>query len=263
MEKQSKFNNLSLNIKLSKFRGYNSPVDIFTFQRDFEKLYLKSTPKSMLSDLLKNNFLEDPALSLVKSVNDIAEIWIRLKQAYGDSKIMLSKKLAEINNIDVLWKVKTPAKIVEGLSKVINLMKDLMELSKFHNMENKLYNGDAIEKIYKLLGDSRVTRWLSSSCDENLEDAELWNKLVEFLEKDVRVQQQKALLQESTSHCQSKNSKHPQSQSHHNGSGNLTPATCYICGNTNHTATNGPRGTKVIQYFACKKFVKMNPSERF
>ena len=92
LEKQSKFNNLLLNIKLSKFRGYNLPVDIFTFQRDFEKLYLKSTPKSMLSDLLKNNFLEDPALSLVKSVNDIAEIWIRLKQAYGDSKIMLSKK---------------------------------------------------------------------------------------------------------------------------------------------------------------------------
>ena len=227
LEKQSKFNNLSLNIKLSKFRGYNSPVDIFTFQRDLEKLYLKSTPKSMLSDLLKNNFLEDPALSLVKSVNDIAEIWIRLKQAYGDSKIMLSKKLAEINNIDVLWKVKTPAKIVEGLSKVINLMKDLMELSKFHNIENKLYNGDAIEKIYKLLGDSRVTRWLSSSCDENLEDAELWNKLIKFLEKDVRVQQQKALLQESTSHRQSKDSKHPQSQSHHSGSGNLTPATCH------------------------------------
>ena len=147
LEKQSKFNSLSLNIKLSKFRGYNSHVDIFTFQRDFEKLYLKSTPKSMLSDLLKNNFLEDPALSLVTSVNDIAEIWIRLKQAYGDSKIMLSKKIAEINNIDVLWKIKTPAKIVEGLSKVINLMKDLMELSKFHNIENKLYNGDAIEKI--------------------------------------------------------------------------------------------------------------------
>ena len=140
----------------SKFRGYNSPVDIFTFQRDFEKLYLKSTPKSMLSDLLKNSFLEDPALSLVKSVNDIAEIWIRLKQTYGDSEIMLSKKLAEINNIDVLWKVKTPAKIVEGLSKIINLMKDLMELSKFRNIENRLYNGDVIEKIYKLLGDSRV-----------------------------------------------------------------------------------------------------------
>ena len=91
LEKQSKFNNVSLNIKLSKFRGYNSPVDTSTFQKDFEKLYLKSTPKSMLSDLLKNNFPEDPALSLVKSVNDIAEIWIRLNQVYGDSKIMLSK----------------------------------------------------------------------------------------------------------------------------------------------------------------------------
>ena len=42
-------------------------MDIFTFQSTFEKLYEKRTPKTMLPDLLINNYLEDPALSLVKS----------------------------------------------------------------------------------------------------------------------------------------------------------------------------------------------------
>ena len=56
-----------LNIKLPKFKGYDSARDIFTFQSIFEKLYEKRTPRKMLPDLLINDYLEDPALSLVKS----------------------------------------------------------------------------------------------------------------------------------------------------------------------------------------------------
>ena len=42
---------------------------------------------------------------------------------------MLTNKLTEIKNIDGLRKIKNSIKIVKGLSKVINLMKDLVELS--------------------------------------------------------------------------------------------------------------------------------------
>ena len=69
----------------------------------------------MLPDLLINNYLEDPALSLVKSVKDISEIWDRLKLAYGDPKSMLKKKLCEINKFTALWKIKEPEKPMEGL----------------------------------------------------------------------------------------------------------------------------------------------------
>ena len=34
-----------LNIKLPKFKGYDSAMDIFTFQLTFEKLYEKRTPR--------------------------------------------------------------------------------------------------------------------------------------------------------------------------------------------------------------------------
>ena len=154
------FNKSNLNIKLPKFKGYKSCIDVYTFQSDFEKLHSKGTPRDLLSDLLKNNYLENPGLLLVKDVKYIDDIWIRLKEAYGNCKIMLTKKLAEINNIEGLWRYKDPEKTIDGLSKTINLMKDLICLSKQHSIENKLYRGDGLEKILGLMGESRINRWL-------------------------------------------------------------------------------------------------------
>ena len=74
VDKDLKFNKSQLNIKLERFTGYDSKSDIYTFQSDFEKIHLQSTPTRLLPDLLKNNFLADPALTLVKSLNDIASI---------------------------------------------------------------------------------------------------------------------------------------------------------------------------------------------
>ena len=98
-----------MNIKLPKYKGYGSTLDIYAFQNTFEKIHLKSTPKSLLPDLLKNNFLEPPALNLVSNVTDIDEIWSRLKLPGGDSKIMLNKKLSEVNKFELLWKMKDSA----------------------------------------------------------------------------------------------------------------------------------------------------------
>ena len=45
-----------LNIKLLKFKGYDSPMDIFTFLSAFDKLYEKRTPRTMLPELLISNY---------------------------------------------------------------------------------------------------------------------------------------------------------------------------------------------------------------
>ena len=117
IHKKEGFKTSLLNIKLSKFSGYNSPTDIYTFQSEFEKIYLYSTPSELLPDLLKNNPLTDPALSLVKSVEKIEEIWKRLKQAYGSSKILLQKKLGNLNDLESLNRSKDPEKVGFGLAK--------------------------------------------------------------------------------------------------------------------------------------------------
>ena len=59
--KQKLFDESNLNIKLEMFSGNNDEVDFYTFKSDFSKIYNKSTPKELLPDLLKNNFLKDPA----------------------------------------------------------------------------------------------------------------------------------------------------------------------------------------------------------
>ena len=77
-------------------------------------------------------------------------------------------------------------------------MKDLQHLASEHHIESKLYSGDGLERIYQLLGDNQVTRWLSKLCEETYDDHEQWMKLIEFLEKDLKVQQQRMLIQEKS-----------------------------------------------------------------
>ena len=272
LEKHNLFKEANLNIKLCKFKGYGSDIDIYTFQTDFEKLYSRTTPKHLKPDLLKNNFLQEPALSLVKYVDNIDEIWKRLKMAYGDPKTLLSRKLSQLNNYESLWKIRDPEKIADGLSKVIAVMKDLLQLSKKHSIENKLFNGDALERIFKLLGDFRTTRWLTNICDETFDDEQYWIKLVEFLEKELRVQQQKLLFK--TKHEDSKDKSLTGSKSNERGAKRFTAhvisnqndetnSTCSICGESDHVHTIGPGGMKLVQYFACKRFVNMTPEQRF
>ena len=127
--KEESFKTSNLNIKLQKFRGYESSADIYTFRSEFEKVYSRSTPRRILPDVLKNNFLEDPALSLVKSLDNINEIWKRLITTYGDPKMMLNKKMSTLTNFTPLWKTSNPEKTSDALIKTINLIKDLMNLA--------------------------------------------------------------------------------------------------------------------------------------
>ena len=195
LSKKESFKTSNLNIKLQKFTGYESSADICTFRSEFEKVYSRSTPRRVLPDVLKNNFLEDPALSLVKSLDNINEIWKRLITTYGDPKMMLHKKMSTLTNFTPLWKTSNPEKTSDALIKIINLIKDLMNLAEKHNIKEKLYNGDGLERIYSLLGDSRLIRWLTKSSEEELEGEEQWSKLIEFPEKEARVHQQRSLIQ--------------------------------------------------------------------
>eukprot|EP00794_Sanderia_malayensis_P001140 gene1140-500_t len=124
--KHKSFNEMKLNIDLKKFSGYDSAIDIYSFKSNFEKLHLRNTPKKLLADLLTNNYLSDPALSLVKDVSEIDVIWDRLKQAYGNSKILLTKKLSQVNKFETISKMKDPSKIMASITQLINTIKDLV-----------------------------------------------------------------------------------------------------------------------------------------
>ena len=82
--------------------------------------------------------MKGSALSLVLQVQEIDDIWARLKAAYGNPKLLLKKKITEISRISQLWKLKDPDKLVEALSWIINTMKDLQWLASEHGIESTL-----------------------------------------------------------------------------------------------------------------------------
>ena len=191
-----------------------------------------------------------------------------IKKAYGDTKIMLSKKLTELENLEPIWKIKSPVKIAESLTKIISTIKDLIQLSYRHNIEHKVYNSDALDKIYKLMGDGRMTKWLSSIYDEDIEGEVLWKRLMVFLEKDFSIQQQKIIINESNKSKDQKQQDLPQIYTHYNCKSSVKSSSsnglkCHICGKEDHVPTAGRGGIKLIQYFTCKQFVKMTPADRF
>ena len=101
--------------------------------------------------------------------------------------MMLSKRLSQLENVEIIWRIKSPGKIAEGLTETISTIKDLNQLSHRRNNENKSYNSDSMEKIYKINGDGRVTIFLMNIYDEDLEEAVLWKRLIAFLETDLNI----------------------------------------------------------------------------
>ena len=291
IKKKENFKKSKLSIKLPKFSGYDSSTDIYTFQTDFEKIHLADTPSDIVPDLLKNNYLADPALSLVKSVEDINEIWKRLKQAYGNPKILLQKKLRELNNFDTASHRKDYTKTELWMSKIIMVMKDLSKLATDHKIESLLYNGDGLDRLMKIIGEGRVTRWLAKEVDEadlsSTEDTDVdfeeeskksWQSLTKFLEMELKVLQKKSLVfsnpsEKEKSQPKTRDEKHDGGKVHQVGelfqtSGGTnasvsSPMPCVICSSTNHEATMGPKKSKLVQYFACDVFVAMSVADRF
>ena len=188
--KLKSFNQSKLNIQLSKFKGYTSCLDIYSFKRDFDKLHEKSVPTCLMADVLKNNYLEGAALNTktmyLRFGNDS-------KQLMATSNFYFQTNF-ELSNLDKLWKLKDSTIISESLSKVINVIKDLMNLAETHNIEPRLYHGDGVNQIYKPIGNKQTTQWLHIIEEEMPEGKELWIRLLKFLERELRIQQQKQLI---------------------------------------------------------------------
>ena len=264
IDKLETFNKSKLNIKLQTFTGYDSSIDIYTFIEEFKKLYSEA-PQSLQAKLLKNNHLGGQALSLVQSIDTISEAWERLKSVFGDRQILLQHKLSELYNINET-KSRDSMKVIDFLSKVTNTMRDLMHLASTHNIEDDLYHSNALHEVVQMLGEHRMMRWLTVSCETPKTGKFKWKQLIEFLDKEMKVHQQKAVIQKCTSNKQPDGIKpavKPKRSTFNSYTKPPDPTVCQICGATNHVQTNGPRGTKLVQYFACKVFVDMTPEERY
>ena len=106
--------------------------------------------------------------------------------------MMLSRKLQTLFKVDI--KSRDPQKLVIALSKYTNTIREVMLLAHQYRIEENLYYGDSLQKIYQQLGDSRLTRFLSSIADEEPTVRKTWEKLLTFLEKEEKLNQQKIVI---------------------------------------------------------------------
>ena len=293
LTKEKSFETSTLKINLPKFSGYDSTIDVYTFQEKFEKIHKSKTPKRLMPELLKNNYLEGSALEFVKRHEDIDEIWKSLKLSFGDPRMMMMKKVQELEAVPSLWRVKDSEKAKDSLSKVVNLIDELMKLAVDHRIEDNLYYGDAIYSIYKVIGDNRVSKFLDDTYEDELKGKHLWQELVKYLEKEIKIHTEKAMIhrnieqkrQDKDNKDNKNDPKGGRIHQNNNGSGGNNPnfggngspssngdngktnkrdqTNCSLCGKDDHVSTKGPYGMKLIQYFSCEKFASTTPGQRF
>ena len=163
---EEKLKSKDLSIDLPKFSGYESKLDIYSFRSQFEKFVQPSKQRQYWVDVLKRSYLSGPALTLVDTVEGIDEVWEKLTTAYGNMKLLLQKKISNLDKVENLDKVKGDEKLGNAISKIINTMTELSTLAEKYNLNYKLYVGGGLEKILSLLGNDRERRFIKSSLEK-------------------------------------------------------------------------------------------------
>ena len=124
-----------MRVNIPKYHGYGSSLDFYTFKSEFEKLISPYIQGKLLLEYLKNNFLKAQAFEIVKGIDQIEEIWERLKTSFGNVVIMLNDKLSEVVINGPVWKVKNEEKLIQQITQLINGMKEINNLVEKHNIE--------------------------------------------------------------------------------------------------------------------------------
>ena len=260
-------NAASLKIELPKFSGYDSDMDFYTFKSEFQKLIEPQVKKQLLSDYLKRNYLTGSAFTLVEKESDYSQIWQKLLDSFGNARLLLQNKLSGLEKLG-LWKVKDDENIRDILAKIVNTMVDLSSLATEHKIEGQLYEGGGLEKVFSLLGDRRHRDFRSKNLDSSLEKKEEWEKLHDFLKKEL-ILRDKLILDAKNARLIGVELK-PSRQKDDGGkrsSGGaahvVSSEICHFCGLGQHATVTTSKGKTIIPYYLCEIFVALSPSERY
>ena len=278
---EEKLKNIStLEINLEKFQGYDSKIDIYSFRADFEKLIQPKHQKRFWIDVLKKNYLTGPALTLVDKVEKIEDVWKKLIEAYGNVKLLLQTKMNGVDKLAGLDNIEGDEKIANVLAKIINIMTELSALAEKFHLENKLYIGGGLEKMFSVIGENRERRFLTKSIENssssstsslsspNSGDSELeaekatWERLKAFLQKELNVREALILNQKSKDCLGVKTVVRKQRPLSQNAYTDGAKIPCYICGETDHVVSTGRNGRTTVDYFSCPIFASLSCENR-
>ena len=86
---------------------------------------------------------------------------------------------------------------LQALAKLSYAMTDLSNLAKKYDIELDLYHITSLNLVFDLIGDFRKRKFITETVEESLSKREKWAKLIEFLDKEIRILEETYLSEEN------------------------------------------------------------------
>ena len=254
----------STKMNFGKFSGdLSKGDDFYTFKSKFLKAYVNH-PKDVQVDALKNNHLEGLAKEFVGSLENIDEIWERLKMNFGNTEVMLKFHFGKINKMGLMRTFKSYDVKKTYVQTLINSMKDVIDLAKEHNLIGDVVYGPQLGKVVGLLENHYQNDWYKILSEENVEKPQRWERMIAFLNSKLNILQLRvaeAELNDSPSPGSSGFDKSKDTSTKGKGGGlnglqkvNVAKELCTLCDNV-HTNPN-------TNFVNCKRFLLMSCKNR-
>ena len=252
-------------IDIGKFSGlFEKGDDFYTFKSKFLKAY-KNHPKDLKVEWLKNNHLDGKAKECVGSLENIEEIWSRLKANFGNTEQLLMYYFSKINKMGHLSRQKTFSAKKHYVQSLINAMNDVSNLATEHDLLGELHYGPQLGKIVLLLENYLQTGWYTTTNKENVLKRNRWLRMITYLEEQLSIIQTRVFevgsadFQASSSNDPNQRNRDPFDKLPRNEKKaqylvGFVNELCNLCEEKHPNANRG--------FVQCKKFLLMSPKQR-
>ena len=237
---------------IGKFSGsLEKGTDFYTFKSKFLKAYARF-PRAIVVERLTNNHLEGRAKECVGTLEDIDAIWDRLKKNFGNTEEMLQFQFKKINQLGHISQQKTFILKKHYLQKLVNVMQDVLDLASEHGLLGELHYGKQVNKIAKLMEDCVEGKWWKIVAKEEVEKTDRWERMLLFLNEQLKVIQVRAAESEVEVVHVKKKEEPPGKQP--GGGAFVALEACKLC-DDKHPNSNSA-------FVLCKKFLELDIKER-
>ena len=176
-------------VDIGKYSGsLEKGMDFYMFKSKFLRAY-SNHPKSLLVEWLVNNHLEGKARECVGSLEDLDEIWERLKSNFGDTQELLMHQFKKITQLGPMHKQKNFELKKHYLQKLVNIMQDVYDIAVEHDLTNKLHYGNHVQKVVAILENRVQTKFCEIIAVEKVKEQHQWTRLHNLLLTELEVAQ--------------------------------------------------------------------------
>ena len=182
-------------INVGKFSGATGE-DFYSFKTRFLKAY-GNHPKSLMVEWLKNNHLDGKAKESVGSLEDMDNIWKRLKDNFGNTEGLLLYHFGRINKLGPMRNRKSYTSKKHYVQVLINTMQDVIDLATEHELLGEIHYGPQLGKVVGLLENHMQNQWFKIITEESVIKPNRWMRMIIYLEAQLSIIQTRAFETES------------------------------------------------------------------